>query len=172
MPIRKTQDTSAALLYSSRRRGLASRIIGSVPRFFTLLEAESLLPQVERLVRTLIKLKKEYETADAELSHINQRIALTGGMSLPRDEVQQIRTHKDTSVNGMKAAVENIQEMGCQLKDIETGLVDFPTLYRGEEVYLCWKLGESSIGFWHHVKDGFRGRQPIDSEFLANHGSG
>jgi hypothetical protein len=172
MPIRKTQDTSATLLYSSGQRGLADRVNLSVQRVFTLLEAERLLPQVERIVRTLIQLKGEYETADAELSRITQRITLTGGMSVPRDGVQQIRTRKDTSASNIKAAVEKLQEIGCQLKDIEAGLVDFPTLYRGKEVYLCWKLGESSIGFWHHVEDGFRGRHVIDSEFLANHGSG
>ena len=141
-------------------------------RFFTLLDAERILPQVERLLRMLIELKNEYETADAELNRINQRIALTGGMSLPRDQVQQIRARKDASASRVKAAAEKIQETGCQLKDIETGLVDFPTVYRGKEVYLCWKLGESSIGFWHHIEDGYRGRQPIDSEFLANHSTG
>jgi len=140
-----------------------------VPRFFTLLEAEGLLPQVESLLRALIQLKEDYERADAELSGINQRIALSGGMTLARERIQQIRIRKDASAHGLKAALEEIQELGCELKDIETGLIDFPTLYRGKEVYLCWKLGESGIGFWHHVEDGYQGRQPIDSEFLANH---
>lgn len=143
--------------------------IASVPRFFTFLEAEGLLPQVERLLRTIIQLKQDYETADAELHRINQRIALAGGMIPPRERVQQIRTRKDSSARALKETVEKFQEIGCQLKDVETGLVDFPTLYRGEEVYLCWKLGESSIGFWHHIEDGFRGRRPIDSQFLADH---
>jgi hypothetical protein len=165
MPIRKTQDTWRTVAI------LASPVIVFVPRFFTLLEAEGLLPQVEGLLQTLIQLKNEYEAADAELSRINQRIALAGGMSLPRDQVRQIRSRKDASAKGVKTAVEKLQEIGCLLKDVETGLVDFPTLYRGKEVYLCWKLGESSIGFWHHVEDGFPGRHPIDSEFLANHGS-
>jgi hypothetical protein len=146
--------------------------ISSVARFFTLLEAEGLLPQVEGLLRTLIQLKQDHENADAELSGINQRIALSGGMILPREQVQQIRARRDASSSGLKTAVEKIQEIGCQLKDIEIGLVDFPTLYRGKEVYLCWKLGESGIGFWHHIEDGYRGRHPIDSEFLANHGAG
>jgi hypothetical protein len=140
-----------------------------VPRFFTLLEAEGFLPEVERLLRTIIQLKQSYEAADTELSRINQRIALTGGMIAPREQVQQIRTRKDSSARGLKEALEKFQEIGCQLKDIDTGLVDFPTLYRGQEVYLCWKLGESSIGFWHHVEDGFQGRRPIDSQFLADH---
>lgn len=143
-----------------------------MPRFFTLLEAESLLPQVESLLTTLVQLKKDHETADGELNSINQRIALSGGMILKREQVQQIRARREACARGLKTAVEKIQEIGCELKDIEIGLIDFPTLYRGKEVYLCWKLGESGIGFWHHIDDGYRGRRPIDSEFLANHGAG
>ena len=140
-----------------------------MPRFFTLVQAEGLLPEVERLLRTLSKVKQGYENADAELNRLNQRIALAGGMNVARDQVQQIRTRKDSSARALKATLERIQELGCLLKDFETGLVDFPTLYRGKEVYLCWKLGESSIGFWHHVEDGYQGRRPIDSEFLSEH---
>lgn len=140
-----------------------------VPRYFNLLEAEGLLPEVERLLRSLIQLKEDYEQNDAELSQINQRIALAGGMVAPRDRIVQLRSRKDAAARALKGTLEKIQEIGCQLKDVETGLIDFPTLYRDQEVYLCWKLGESGIGYWHHVEDGFRGRRPIDSEFLANH---
>ena len=140
-----------------------------MPRFFNLLEAEKLLPEVERHLRDLIHFKQDYEQHDAELSQINRRIALAGGMVPPHDRVAQLRTQKDSTARALKASFERIQEIGCQLKDIDTGLVDFPTLYRDQEVYLCWKLGESGIGYWHHVEDGFRGRKPIDSEFLANH---
>lgn len=143
-----------------------------MPRFFTLLEAESLLPQVEGLLRTLIQLKQDHEMADGELNAINQRIALSGGMIPPREQIQQIRARREACARGLKMALEKIQEIGCELKDIDIGLIDFPTLYRGKEVYLCWKLGESGIGFWHHIEDGYRGRQPIDSEFLANHAAG
>jgi hypothetical protein len=143
-----------------------------VPRLFTLLEAESLLPQIEGLLRTLIQLKQDHEAADGELNRINQRIALSGGMIPPRKEIQQIRARREACARGLKMALEKLQEIGCELKDIEIGLIDFPTLYRGKEVYLCWKLGESAIGFWHNIEDGYRGRQPIDSEFLANHGAG
>ncbi|MGA8027510.1 MAG: DUF2203 domain-containing protein [Bryobacteraceae bacterium] len=140
-----------------------------MPRFFNLLEAERLLPEVERLLKDLIHLKQEYEAVDAELSHINQRITLTGGMVAPRGRILQLRARKDASAQRLKSTFEKIQEIGCQIKDVETGLIDFPTLYRDKEVYLCWKLGESGIGFWHHIEDGFRGRHPIDSDFLANH---
>jgi hypothetical protein len=140
-----------------------------VPRYFTLLEAEGHLPEVERLLRGLIQAKEGYEQVDGELSQINQQIALSGGMVAPRERISQLRSRKDTAARALKGTLERIQEIGCQLKDIETGLIDFPTLYREREVYLCWKLGESGIGFWHHVEDGFRGRRPIDSDFLANH---
>ena len=140
-----------------------------MPRFFTLLEAEGLLPEVERLLRGLIHVKADYEQHDAELSQINQRIALIGGMVAPRERIVQLRSRKDAAARALKGTLEKIQEIGCQLKDIEVGLIDFPTLYRDREVYLCWKLGESSIAYWHQVEDGFRGRRPIDSDFLANH---
>jgi hypothetical protein len=140
-----------------------------VPRYFNLLQAEGLLPEVERLLRGLIQVKTDYEQNEAELTQIQQRIALTGGMVAPRDRIAQLRSRKDVAARALKGIVEKIQEIGCHLKDIETGLIDFPTLYRDREVYLCWKLGESGIGFWHHVEDGFRGRRPIDGDFLANH---
>ncbi len=65
--------------------------------------------------------------------------------------------------------IERFQDAGCLVKDLEKGLVDFPTLFRGEEVYLCWKLGEESIQFWHGTHEGFAGRKPIDQAFLENH---
>jgi len=61
--------------------------------------------------------------------------------------------------------VAQLQDLGCLVKDLDTGLVDFPALFRGQEVYLCWKLGEPSIEFWHGVDEGFRGRKAIDSDF-------
>ena len=124
---------------------------------------------MERLLRNIVRSKLDLQTSDAELSEIAQRIALLGGSLVPRDRLLQIRARKESAARSLKSIVSRVQEIGCQLKDVESGLVDFPTLYRGEEVYLCWKLGEPSITSWHHVADGFAGRRPIDSEFLQNH---
>ena len=143
-----------------------------MPRFFTLREAEGFLPEVERLLRSSIQAKQDYESGSAELNQIAQRITLMGGLLVRREEVVASRTRRDSSARVLKAAMERIEEIGCQVKDLETGLIDFPTLYRDREVYLCWKLGESGISFWHHIEDGFRGRQPINSDFLANHRGG
>ena len=142
-----------------------------MPRYFTLLEAEALLPKVERLLRDLQDYKLSYDSAEEELSQITQRVALAGGMVPPRDRIAELRAQKDVSARGLKHTIEQFEEIGCLLKDLDIGLVDFPTLYRGKEVYLCWKSGESGIAFWHHVEDGYRGRKPIDSEFLSNHRS-
>ena len=140
-------------------------------RLFTLEEAESLLPEVGRLLSTLIHSKQEYEESSAELEGVKQRIALLGGISAPRERVAQLRSRQESGARTLKAAFERIEEIGCQIKDLNTGLVDFPTLYHDQEVYLCWKQGEPGISFWHHVADGFAGRRAIDSEFLTHHRS-
>jgi hypothetical protein len=141
----------------------------TMPRFFNLLEAEGLLPEVEGLLKGLLQLKQDYERTESQLTRMLHRIALSGGMIPPRQEIGQLRQRKDATARGLESSLEKLQETGCLLKDVDTGLVDFPTLYRGKEVYLCWRLGESGITHWHHVEDGFRGRKPIDGDFLANH---
>jgi hypothetical protein len=65
--------------------------------------------------------------------------------------------------------MERIEEMGVVVKDLDVGLVDFPTLFRGEEVYLCWRMDEDDIDHWHGVNEGFAGRKPIDQHFVENH---
>jgi hypothetical protein len=141
----------------------------AVPRYFNLREAEALLPKVERALQNLRDYKLSYEGSDAQLNQIAQRVALIGGMVPPRERIVELRAQKEASARGLKHSMEQFEQLGCLLKDLDSGLVDFPTLYRGKEVYLCWKLGETGITFWHHVEDGFRGRKRIDSEFLSNH---
>jgi len=144
-------------------------VLRSVSRFFNLSEAENLLPEIERILRRLIQSKREYDEADEELTRLTQRIALMGGTVPPREEMQQLRLQKDAAARNLKSMVDRIQEIGCELKDLDMGLIDFPTFYRGEHVYLCWKLGEPKIAFWHSLDAGYGGRRPIDSDFLANH---
>ncbi len=138
-------------------------------RRFTLDEAESLLPEIEQCMREAISMKSEFEVAESALQSINQRVMMLGGVLVDRGVVRDHKLHRDRSVEGLKAAIQKIQDSGCILKDLDTGLVDFPTLFRDEEVYLCWKLGESGIGFWHGTDEGFAGRKPIDDKFRELH---
>jgi len=141
-------------------------------RYFTLPEAERLLPRVEGALRDAIRLKTEYEAAESELRSAAQRVMMLGGVQLDRDAFVGLRKRRDTAVEKLREAMEEIGEIGCLIKDLDIGLIDFPTLFRGKEVYLCWKLGENGISFWHGVDEGFRGRKAIDKDFLDNHRGG
>lgn len=147
-------------------RALALR---SMPRFFTLDQAERLLPDVETSVREALFLKAEFQESDSSLRETARAIILSGGMNVDRDHMLQTRQRRDAAASQLQLALERIQEYGCLVKDLDIGLLDFPTLYHGREVYLCWRLGEQRIEFWHGVDEGFRGRKPIDQEFLTNH---
>jgi hypothetical protein len=136
---------------------------------FTLREAQSLLPQVERLLQDAMRFKPEFDDATAAVNKMKERVHIMGGMLIDRSAALEIRQRRESSSKLLKQAVEEILEMGVQIKDIEIGLVDFPTRFRGREVYLCWKLGESAISYWHG-EEGFRGRKPIDRDFLDHHG--
>ena len=136
---------------------------------FTLAEAEGLLPEVESLIRDAVSLKAQYQEAEQALNTFTQRVAMQGGVVVDREFVLGKRVQRDKHGERLKAAVEKIQEIGCLIKDLDVGLVDFPTLFRGREVYLCWKMGESGIRYWHGVDEGFAGRKPIDGDFLENH---
>lgn len=140
-----------------------------MPRFFTLLQAESLLPEVERLLQSCIHSRQDYESAERELNAFAERVTLAGGTAFHPAKVSPIRQRKDSAAQSLAAAAEALGKIGCQVKDLDSGLIDFPTLYHGEEVLLCWKRGESGISFWHKVADGFAGRRPVDNEFLLNH---
>lgn len=138
-------------------------------RRFTWWEAERELPRLGGLLREALELKEEFRRAEQAVRNISTRIMLMGGISLDRPGAAAARQQRERSAGRLKQALEGIQETGCVIKDLDVGLVDFPTVFRGREVYLCWKLGEPSIGFWHGTEEGFAGRKPIDDDFLKNH---
>ena len=138
-------------------------------RYFTLQQAEGLLPEVDSALREAVFLKTEYLDAETQLQDVTRRVTMLGGSDVNRGAFSAQRARRESSGLRLKEIIERIQEIGCLVKDLDSGLIDFPTLFRGDEVYLCWKLGESGIGFWHKVEDGFPGRKPIDQEFMDNH---
>ncbi len=136
---------------------------------FKLAEAQELLPAVERLLQDAMRWKPEFDESTATVNRMKERIHLMGGMIVDRGGALESRQRRDNASKRLRQAVEEILGMGVQIKDIETGLVDFPTRFRGRDVYLCWKLGEPAIEYWHG-DEGFRGRKVIDREFIDHHG--
>jgi len=136
---------------------------------FTLTEAESLLPRVEPLLREAIAMKAEFQAAEQVLHAITERIVLTGGVLIDRTTAIEARSRREVSAARLKSIIQQVQEFGCVVKDLDIGLIDFPSEFAGAEVYLCWKLGEEGIGWWHGVDEGFRGRKAIDDDFRRRH---
>lgn len=138
-------------------------------QYFTLDEAEALLPEVAKQMRAAIQAKEAFVLAEGEWRRELMRISLAGGARVNQAELGRRRSQRDLSAKRLKDAIEKIHSYGCEVKDLDLGLIDFLTLYRGREVYLCWKLGESGIEYWHGLDEGFRGRKPIDEDFRKNH---
>jgi|ERR1017187_4241452 hypothetical protein len=138
-------------------------------RRFTLAEAQSLIPEVTRLLLGVVSLKGAYQEAEQAIQTWARRITMMGGVTVDRNQAIDARQRRDTSAANLRSAIEQVQAIGCVVKDLDIGLVDFPTEFRGEEVYLCWKLGEPKIEFWHGVEEGFRGRKAIDQDFRDHH---
>jgi hypothetical protein len=132
---------------------------------FTLDEAQALLPIVESLLNRAIEAKQAAGELQEQMSELVRRIFISGGMLIDIGAAQKRRITLDALIQRAKDALEEIDAIGVQVKDLDSGLLDFPCLLEGETVLLCWKRGEQRIDFWHRVEDGFAGRQPIDARF-------
>jgi hypothetical protein len=141
-------------------------------RYFTLDQAEALLPEVERRIREAVHAKSELSASEEAFNQYRRRVAFSGGMVVDRSQLLSLRSRCDALMMRVKEILSGIDALGVQVKDLDAGLLDFPTFYHGREVLLCWKLGEQRIRYWHGLEEGFRGRKEIDSEFLANHSGG
>ncbi len=113
-------------------------------------EANALLPY---LSPTLVELREKFEDA----GKIRERIARAAG----RNGGSPHRDEWSRTLARVTELLERLQEWNVELRDITTGLVDFPAELHGEDAYLCWRLGEPEVAFWHPPDTGFAGRQPL-----------
>jgi hypothetical protein len=118
-------------------------------RIYAVDEANALLPY---LAPTLVELREKYEAAD-KIRAVVGRAAATNGGSTDRDKWSRTIARVDE-------LLERLEEWGVLLRDVATGLVDFPAVIEGADAYLCWRLGEPEVAFWHS-DDGFAGRRPL-----------
>jgi hypothetical protein len=132
-------------------------------RYFTRESAEALLPRIEPLLREIQALHAEQAASERPAADLGERVKSNGHVphaatTAEEDTAHRVREH-------LVARLEQITALGVLVKDLDGGLIDFPTLRDGHEVYLCWRLGEGErIRWWHEIEDGFAGRQPLDPE--------
>ena len=131
-------------------------------RLFTLKEAERTRAEVEPILVEAIETRRKQMRAAERLGEVAQRISVSGGMTIRYDEAAELRLEHDNLLQTVKSALERIESTGCVVKDLDVGLLDFPSVVNNEEVYLCWRLGEDRIRFYHRQDEGFAGRKPLD----------
>lgn len=119
-------------------------------RTFSLIEANRSLPLVQRIVRDIVD-------THAECSHLQASIEAT-----PKGKkIDELEAKLEGRLSRLHGLVEEINTVGCELKDCSTGLIDYLSRHQGRDIYLCWKLGEERINYWHELHSGFAGRQPV-----------
>jgi hypothetical protein len=129
-------------------------------RHFTPEEANAALEQVRPLVEQLVAGRREHVAALERQEELERKIHGNGG-GIPPAELASATAEVDTLARQLARLVDEISANGAQVKDLDSGLVDFPALRHGETVLLCWRLGEDEIGWWHRIEDGFAGRRPL-----------
>jgi len=129
------------------------------PRLFSLEEAKALLPGIRDRLAAIQAKKSEVDRLSAEMEGLIDSTKGNGHSSGARLTAKRAETER--SASDLDRLLSQIQELGCELKGIEEGLVDFRSMRGGRVVYLCWKLGEDDILYWHELDTGFAGRQPL-----------
>jgi hypothetical protein len=152
-----------------------------VTRFFDLDEANGTLPEVRTILEALrderaelIRLRDKVVESQtpAEAPTEAPTEANVGGTSRPSEpverdgnpndaEIRVLRLRMQGVIDQMQAGVARIDELGITLREIETGLIDFPALASGRQIWLCWRLGEEEVGWWHELGDGFSARRAL-----------
>lgn len=131
-------------------------------RIFTLTEAERTRREVEPLLIEAMNSRRKLGEVDSQLAEIGSRIMLMGGIKVDYNHATKLRAQHNRMSNNLRESLEGIEATGCVVKDLDVGLLDFPARIDGEAVYLCWKLGEDRIRFFHRQDEGFKGRRPLD----------
>jgi hypothetical protein len=132
------------------------------PRYFTVEEANALLPRLEVELGGLARLRSELEQAIVAVGGADVAVAVLQRGEDPPPGREAAGARLRTLADQVAAAVERVHGLGCVLKDIESGLVDFYALRDDEPVFLCWQLGEPAVAHWHTLEGGFAGREPIE----------
>ena len=133
-------------------------ISASFSRLFTVEEANAHLPIIEPLLRELKQQKEQFDQLRRTLDSLTPAMRGNGHGALAVDHERRI----NDLVTRMSAGIRELSAQGIEVKDLNQGLIDFPHLRHDHVVFLCWRLGEGRIGYWHEIEAGFAGRQELD----------
>lgn len=129
-------------------------------KVFTVEEASRLIPEMTERLTELQGRQRDILAKEVGIDALEVLYPSPEEGKMSSEVAREVEIYNE-GVNRFYSLIDEIHEKGCLLKDIQMGLVDFYTLYRGKIVYLCWKLGESEIGYWHEVGRGYSYRQPL-----------
>jgi hypothetical protein len=128
-------------------------------RTFTPSEANSALAQVRPLAERMVRIRARLAGLESEQRDVVRLVAGNGH----GEAVGEARSPEfDRLVTELEDCVAELGDLGVQVKDVESGLLDFPSLRAGEDVLLCWRVGEDAVDWWHGPEDGFAGRRRVD----------
>jgi len=132
-------------------------------RHFTPEEANAALAEVRPLVERMVAHRLAHVEALARQEELEGRIRGNGG-GIPPATLAEAAGEVEREARALGRTIDELNEHGVQVKDVDEGLIDFPALRRGETVLLCWRLGEDEIRYWHSLEEGFAGRRelPLD----------
>ena len=130
-----------------------------MPRFFTVEEANLELARLRQWLPRIQARRQRLDVVQRKLAELT--VIAAGDGNLLEEEVHATQREAKRLTQEVGKLIARVHDLGCELKDIEQGLVDFPSLREGREVYLCWQLGEERVAFWHELNVGFAGRRPL-----------
>jgi hypothetical protein len=135
-------------------------------RYYTVPQANATLPLVSAIVRDITVLAEDLQERQARVMRVipEQR----GSDAAHREELDSVKQDLIRDFEKMKTYERELAQLGVELKDYRTGLIDFPALINEREVYLCWRLGEPEVAFWHELDAGFAGRQELLTDAELN----
>ena len=131
-----------------------------MPDYFTRAEAEALLPRITPVLHEIQRLRQAQREHDEALAA--DRAKVLGNGHLPPEQLREHQRESLAAERQVARLARALGELGVVVKDLDTGLVDFLALRDDRPIYLCWRLGEPRIAWWHEIEAGFAGRMPLD----------
>src|SRR5512138_469115 len=132
------------------------------PRFFTLEEANALVPTLQIEFGRIARARAEIGPVIAALGGADASMTILQDEAFSPDGLEAEAARLRALAGEITEAVERVNDLGCLVKDVDTGLVDFYAMQDGDTVFLCWQFGEPAISTWHGLEEGFAGRKPIE----------